>query len=94
MSTELLINTNLIYNEEFARKVIPFMKGEYFVEKDNRVVFEEIESYINRYNNLATKEVLFIELENRTDLTDEEYSKVKSIVENLTNEDSDPTMVV
>ena len=89
MSTELLIITNLIYNEEFARKVIPFMKGEYFVEKDNRVIFEEIESYINRYNNLATKEVLFIELENRTDLTDEEYSKVKSIVENLTDEDSD-----
>ena len=53
------------------------------------VIFEEIESYINRYNNLATKEVLFIELENRTDLTDEEYSKVKSIVENLTDEDSD-----
>ena len=36
MSTELLIITNLIFNEEFARKVIPFMKGEYFVEKDNR----------------------------------------------------------
>ncbi len=89
MSTELLVITNLVFNEEFARKVIPFMKGDYFGEKNNRVIFEEIESYINRYNNLATKEILFIELENRTDLTDEEYSKVKSIVENLSNEDSD-----
>jgi len=89
MSTELLIITNLISNEEFARKVVPFLTGDYFVEKNHRVIFEEIESYINRYNNLASKEVLFIELENRTDLTDEEFSKVKSIVENLSYEQSD-----
>ena len=64
------------------------MKKDYFTDVNYRLIFEEIESYINTYNRLATKEVLFIELEKRTDLTDESYNTIKRIVEEITYEDN------
>ncbi|AGG54194.1 DNA primase/helicase [Synechococcus phage S-SSM4] len=64
------------------------MKKDYFTDVNYRLIFEEIESYINTYNRLATKEVLFIELEKRTDLTDESYNTIKGIVEEITYEDN------
>lgn len=88
MNTELLITTHMLFNEEYCRKVVPFMKKDYFTDVNYRLIFEEIESYINTYNRLATKEVLFIELEKRTDLTDESYNTIKGIVEEITYEDN------
>ena len=88
MNTELLITTHMLFNEEYCRKVVPFMKKDYFTDVNYRLIFEEIESYINTYNRLATKEVLFIELEKRTDLTDESYNTIKRIVEEITYEDN------
>ena len=88
MNTELLITTHMLFNEEYCRKVVPFMKKDYFTDINYRLIFEEIESYINTYNRLATKEVLFIELEKRTDLTDESYNTIKKIVEDIIYEDN------
>ena len=52
--------TNLIYNEDYTRKVLPFIKPEYFANRDERVVFEEIEKFLDKYNSLPTKETLTI----------------------------------
>ena len=68
--------TNLIYNEDYTRKVLPFIKAEYFANRNERVVFEEIEKFLEKYNSLPTKETLTIGIDNRKDITDEEYKKV------------------
>ncbi|AIX24273.1 DNA primase-helicase [Synechococcus phage ACG-2014d] len=88
MNTELLIVSNLLYTEDYCRKSIPFIEEDYFVDKNCRIIFQEIEKYINTYNRLATKEVLFIELENRTDLTDEGFGDIRNCVDNISYEES------
>ena len=60
---EFLILRNLIHNEEYVRKVIPFIKSDYFEDYNQKVVFEEISKFVVEYNQPATKEVLCIETE-------------------------------
>jgi replicative DNA helicase len=62
---EFLILRNLLHNEEYARKVIPFIKSEYFEDTNQKIIFEEILNFIQEYNQLPTKEVLCIETEKR-----------------------------
>jgi len=75
--------TNLIYNEDYTRKVLPFIKAEYFANRQERVVFEEIEKFLEKYNSLPTKETLTIGIDNRKDINDEEYKKVVDIISSL-----------
>ena len=42
--------TQLVTNEQYARKVLPFMKGDYFADKTERTVFEEITKFVDKYN--------------------------------------------
>ena len=81
--------THLIYNEEYTRKVLPFIKKEYFSNRSERIVFEEIEKFLEKYNALPTKETLSIEVDNRKDITDEEYGKVVDIIGSLDKTDVD-----
>jgi replicative DNA helicase len=82
-TTETLILRNLIYNEDFTRKVLPFIKTEYFIDNLQQVLYEEIASFINEYNSLPTKEALTIELEKRTDLNETSYSNVLRLLTEL-----------
>jgi replicative DNA helicase len=77
---EFLILRNLLYNEDYARKVIPFIKSDYFEDLNQRIVFEEIVSFISEYNKLATKEVLCIEVENRKDINDTSFKDVVHLI--------------
>jgi len=77
---EFLILRNLLYNEEYARKVLPFIKAEYFEDSNQKIIFEEIYSFITEYNKLATKEVLYIELGKRNDLNEETFKETSKIV--------------
>ena len=54
-SIEFLILRNLLYNEEYIRKVIPFIKADYFEDMIQKFVFEEISSFVEQYNKPATK---------------------------------------
>jgi replicative DNA helicase len=80
---EFLILRNLLYNEEYTRKVLPFIKSEYFQDTVQKNVFEEIHSFILEYNKLPTKEVLYIELEKRTDLNEDTYKETLSVISSL-----------
>ena len=80
---ETTILRNLIYNEEYSRKVIPFIKPEYFEQRTEKVIFEEITQFIVKYNSSITIEALNIELENRTDLTESEIAEVRDINNSL-----------
>ena len=80
---EFLILRNLLYNEVYTRKVLPFIKSEYFQDNIQKNVFEEIHSFILEYNKLPTKEVLYIELEKRTDLNEDTYKETLSVISSL-----------
>ena len=80
---EFLVLRNLLHNEEYLRKVIPFLKGDYFEDPKQKMVYEEILDFVEKYNEPATKEVLCIELEKRTDINDENFREVVHLVTNL-----------
>ena len=86
METErvpLTILSNLLHDEVFARKVLPFIRDEYFEERTDRVIFEQISEYIKSYDGLPTKEVLHIEAEKRDDLTQDEFGLVGNLIDAL-----------
>ena len=80
---ETTILRNLIYNEEYSRKVIPFIKPEYFEQRTEKVIFEEVTQFIVKYGSSITIEALNIETENRTDLTESEIAEVRDINNSL-----------
>ncbi len=88
-SVEFLILKNLIHNEEYVRKVIPFLKAEYFEDLNQKVVFEEIISFVQEYNQPATKEVLCIEAEKRSDINDSSFKEITTLISNLDDEPSE-----
>jgi len=80
---EILILRNLLYNEEYLRKVIPFIKSDYFEDPHQKIVFQEIEKFVTEYNKPATKEVLCIEVEKRQDITDTSFTEVTKFISYL-----------
>ena len=80
---EFLILRNLLFNEEYARKVIPFIKSEYFEDPNQKIVFEEIFKFIQEYNELATKEVLLIEVEKRNDVNENSFRELVQLIQCL-----------
>jgi len=87
-TVESVILQNLIYNEEYARKVIPFLRGEYFHSKTERLVFNIIRDFIIKFNNLPTKEALNIELEKNTTLNEEEYKSSSGLINSFVSNDA------
>ena len=79
-NVEFLILRNLLYNEDYTRKVIPFIKSEYFEDVNQKVIFEEILNFITEYNQLATKEILSIEIEKRKDMNDTSFKEILHII--------------
>ena len=63
---EQTILKNLIQSEEFTRKVIPFLRSEYFTEVDEKTVFAEAKAYFDKYVKNPTAEALLINLDNNT----------------------------
>ena len=86
---EILILRNLIHNEDYARKVIPFLKKDYFELESQKVLYGEISQFVEEYNKLPTKEVLQIELSNLTDLTQENYNQISQTIDILDDMPSD-----
>ena len=83
---ELLILRNLLYNEEYARKVVPFIKDEYFEEQNQKIIYQEVSSFLQKYDKLATKEILYIEVEKRSDINDTSFRDISDIISSLDNE--------
>ena len=83
---ELTILSNLIYNEEFARKAVPFLKEEFFRDRTEIIVFQQINNFITKYNNLPTREALTIELSNLKNITEEEFKQSKQLLNSLQTE--------
>jgi replicative DNA helicase len=76
---ETTILRNLVFNEDYSRKVIPFIQPDYFEKRSERVIFEEIVKFIVKYGSAITIEALNIEIENRTDLNETEVKEIREI---------------
>ena len=85
---ETLILKNLIHNDEYARKVLPFLNKDYFEEHTDKLLYEQVDTFITKYNNLPTKEALVIELENST-LNDSEFDNVTALLTHVEGENTD-----
>ena len=85
---EKTILANLIHNEQYTRKVLPFIKGDYFSDKTERAVFEEIQKFVDKYNDLPNQNALEVELDSRKDLNEGDYKRVISVVKELQKDDN------
>jgi replicative DNA helicase len=84
MNLEQKILKHLLLDEEYTRKTLPFIKGEYFQESSEKLLFDEIQTYVNKYNTMPTKEALVIEIDKRVNLTDDQHKKTVALVKSIT----------
>ena len=86
---EFLILRNLLHNEKYLRKVLPFIKKEYFEDSNQSIIFDEMEKFVVKYNECPTKEVLSIEVENRSDINDTTFNEIVKVISYLDDETSE-----
>jgi len=87
MTIETNILSQLINSESYARKVLPFLKEEYFQTITDRLLVTKIKEYMEKYNVPPSKDALYIELENTDSLSEADYSNTVSQVEQLKQDD-------
>ena len=88
-SIERTALTNLITNEDYAKKVLPFIKKDYFDGREEKIIFEEITNFVDKYKKIPTGHALEIEVGERKDLTETEYKKIVDIIQTLSPTDVD-----
>ena len=95
MRIEHIIFGNLIENEDYGRKVIPFLKEEYFTDTVDRKIFSIIHEYVGKYNNFPTKSAVEIDLNDVGGLSDDQFKLAKEVVAGLDkSEDRDVAWLV
>lgn len=88
---ENVIFNNLVTNENYGRKVIPFLKDEYFSDYSDKIIFQLINSYVQRYNSFPSKEALAIDLSNKEGVNEETFKKCKDVIEKIETSESKET---
>ena len=80
------IISGLLHDEEYCRKVAPFIEPSYFSDHNDAVIAHEITKFFNKYNKLPTKDIIKIELANRKDISDQDLGHCVDLVANLSHE--------
>ena len=88
---EKSILKNLIYNDEYARKVLPFIQTEYFSDNNERTIYSEIKEFVEKYKNLPTYEALVINFTESKKLTEEQVRNSIQILSDIKANKDDPT---
>lgn len=94
---ETTILKNLIQEEEYARKVLPFLNDNYFSEKSERIVFKQIKEHIIKYNNTPTAESLHININALDNLREDEVKSALTVltsIEEIKDEKSDQSWLI
>ena len=89
-SIEFVVLENLIHNDEYSRRVIPFLKSDYFHSKQEKVLFESIRDFVLQYNSLPTKEAISINLDKNKSITEDEYKGISDILDSLEKKETLP----
>jgi len=83
MNIERVIFNNLVNNENYARKTIPFLKSDYFHDRTDRIVYELIDKYVGKYNAFPTKEAMIVDLNNINDVSEDQFKECKTVIEDI-----------
>ena len=83
MKLEQTILKNLIYNDEYLRKVLPFIKSEYFTDRTDKTIFKEITSFVDTYNSTPSIESLVLSIKENRNLTDSELESCESYLKEI-----------
>jgi replicative DNA helicase len=94
MRIETKILSNLIYDEQYCRKVIPFIKTEYFSDRKEAILSKVITEFFTKYNKPLTKEILSIEVGNRTDINDKELGELNTYIDTLAHEEINDSWMI
>lgn len=78
--TEKTILAGLLTDSEFCKKTIPFLQEEYFLDRVDRAVFRSVKEFVDEYKGVPTREALLIALENNKTLNEDEFSRCKTLV--------------
>ena len=89
MSLELTILSNLLYSEKYTRKVLPFLKMDYFTERSNKIIFLEIHEYVSQYDALPSLNAVGIECQERTDLNEDQFKEILEVLNVLSDDPAD-----
>ena len=88
MRIETTILSNLVHNEEYIRKVIPFIRSDYFTDYTEREIYKVVSNYIEKYNNTPSIEAIDIDLQ-KTNQNEEQYKTLQNYLEQLQPSESD-----
>ena len=88
---EQTILKNLIYNEEYSRKVLPFIRSAYFTDNIEKTVFKEVFDFTNHYKNPPTHEALVINFTEKKDVSDEVVKDAIQLLNELNQAKEEPT---
>ena len=94
MNLEVTILSNLIYNERYMRKVLPFIRQEYFTAREYKIIYLEIHEYVSQYEALPSLNALGIECQERTDLTEDQFKQVVEVLNVLSDDPADHDWLV
>ena len=86
---ESTIIKNLVSDDTYVRKVIPYIKPEYFNEYSDKILFDIINNFVVTYGQTPTKEVLSIEVDNRKDLNEDSYKQLQVKIDDIDNTEVD-----
>lgn len=84
---EPLILGSLLHNEEYTRKVLPFLEEEYFDSLENKLIYRTIDTYIKDYNSIPTKDALRLSLEESRSVSQEQFDVICNTVDELSYDD-------
>jgi replicative DNA helicase len=94
MRIENQIFGNLLTQEAYTRKVMPFLDAKYFTDRTDRVIFEEISKFFSQYNAVPSKDAVKIEISNRTDVTEEQVKSANEILDSVNGDDTNQDWLV
>ena len=94
MNLEVTILSNLVFNERYTRKVLPFIRQEYFTAREYKIIYLEIHEYVSQYEALPSLNALGIECQERTDLTEEQFKQVVEVLNVLSDDPADHDWLV
>ena len=80
---EEIIFSHLLFNEEYSRKVIPFLKNDYFQTRTNKILFELIDGYVKTYNVVPSKEALNTKLQSLDNISEDEFKSCSDLISKL-----------
>lgn len=86
MRVEEIVLSNLLLSEDYARKVVPHLEKEYFAERVDALIYDEINSFFLKFNTLPTKEVLRVQISDKSGISNSDTEEALSRVQGLSSE--------